>query len=62
MPFWSRRVRRARRRYRCNGSNRVTRTKKRTIQEDGTMKNEVTFNFKDGRSETGWMVFNKVKQ
>ena len=37
----------------------ATRIEKRSIQADGTMKNEVTFNFKDGRSETGWMVFNK---
>ena len=37
----------------------VTRIEKRSIEADGTMKNEVTFNFKDGRSETGWMVFNK---
>jgi hypothetical protein len=40
---------------------KVTRIEKRTIQADGTMKNEITFNFPDGRTETGWMVFNKTK-
>ncbi|MDQ3071069.1 MAG: hypothetical protein M3R55_15235 [Acidobacteriota bacterium] len=40
----------------------VNRIEKRSIEADGTMKNEVTFNFtKDGRTETGWMVFNKTK-
>ena len=38
----------------------TTRIDKRSIQADGTMKNEVTFNFPDGRTETGWMVFEKV--
>jgi hypothetical protein len=40
-----------------NGS----RIEKRSIQADGTMKNEVTFNSPDGKTETGWMVFNKTK-
>jgi len=40
---------------------KVTRIEKRSIQADGTMKNEVTFNFLDGKTETGWMVFNKTK-
>ena len=40
---------------------KVTRIEKRSIQADGTMKNEVTFNFPDGKTETGWMVFNKGK-
>jgi outer membrane protein assembly factor BamB len=39
----------------------ITRIEKRSIQENCTMKNEVTFIFKDGKTETGWMVFNKVK-
>jgi hypothetical protein len=40
---------------------KVTRIEKRSMEADGTMKNEVTFNFPDGRTETGWMVFNKTK-
>jgi inner membrane protein involved in colicin E2 resistance len=40
---------------------KVTRIEKRSIEADGTMKNEVTFNFPDGKTETGWMVFNKIK-
>ncbi len=39
---------------------KVTRIDKRSIEADGTMKNEVTFKFPD-KSETGWMVFNKSK-
>ncbi len=38
-----------------------TRIEKRSIQADGTMKNEVTFNHADGKTETGWMVFNRSK-
>ena len=40
---------------------KVTRIEKRSIEVDGTMKNEVTFNFPDGKAETGWKVFNKIK-
>jgi hypothetical protein len=40
---------------------KVTRVEKRSIQADGTMKNEVTFSFPDGKTETGWMVFNRSK-
>jgi hypothetical protein len=40
----------------------VTIVEKRSIQADGTMKVEAIFNFtKEHRSETGIMVFNKVK-
>ena len=40
----------------------VTRVEKRWIQEDGTMRVEVTFNYKDGRpSNTGYQVLTRVK-
>ena len=40
----------------------VNRIEKRSIQPDGTMRVEATFNFvKEPKSETGIMVFNKVK-
>jgi hypothetical protein len=37
----------------------ATRIEKRSIEPDGSMKNEVTFKHPDGRTETGWMVFDK---
>ena len=43
----------------------MTRTDKRFIQEDGSMKIEITMKFsggpRAGTSEQGWQVFNKVK-
>ena len=43
----------------------MTRVDKRFIQDDGTMKIEITINFtggpRAGTSEKGWQVFNKVK-
>ena len=40
----------------------VTRVERRWIQEDGTMRVEATFNYKDGRpSNTGYQVLNRVK-
>ena len=43
----------------------MTRIDKRVMQEDGTMKIDITMNFtggpRAGTSEKGWQVFNKVK-
>lgn len=42
---------------------RISNVERRTIQDDGTMKVEVTHTYiQDGKSETGSRVFNKVKK